>query len=408
MKILQVNCVYQKGSTGKIVYDIHKCLQADGIESVVCYGRGAIINEPNVYKFCSEFESKIYHLLNRFGWLMYAVCPIATWRLIKIIKREQPDVVHIHCINGYCVNVYTLLKYLGKSNIKTIVTHHSEFFYTGNCGHAYECTKFQNESGCYDCQILREATATTLIDRTNKAWNLMKTVFKYFNEENLLFTAVSPWVANRSALSPICNGFRCKFITNGLETEIFHPSTEDDIKKVKKRIPNSNRKIILHVAASFSSNEESFKGGHYIKRLAIQMPEYQFVVVASLVLSTEGLPNNVMVWGRSNGQRELAALYTTADVTVIASKRETFSMITAESLCCGTPVVGFEAGGPESIGLKGYTKFVPYGDVSMLKCTIADFANRCKDPCSISGQAADAYSKEKMSKAYINAYKDIV
>ena len=47
MKVLQVNCVYKKGSTGKIVYDIHTELKYRVIASIVCYGRGKKINEEN-------------------------------------------------------------------------------------------------------------------------------------------------------------------------------------------------------------------------------------------------------------------------------------------------------------------------------------------------------------------------
>lgn len=407
MKVLQVNCVYQKGSTGKIIFDIHKCLQTEGFESVICYGRGAKVREPNVYKFCSELESKVYHLLNKSGWLMYAVCPIATRRLINIIKKERPDVVHLHCINGYCVDIYKLLKFLGQSNIKTVVTHHAEFLYTGNCGHAYECTKFQHELGCHDCSILREATGTDKVDNTNKAWKSMKKAFGYFKKENLIFTAVSPWVVKRSKLSPICNVFRCEFVTNGLDTDIFHPASSEEVAAIKACLPYPDRKIILHVAAAFSSKEGSFKGGHFIKHLAAKMADYLFVVVASYITSTEGLPDNVFVWGRTNRQKELAALYSAADVTVIASKRETFSMITAESLCCGTPLVGFEAGGPESIGLKEYSTFVPYGDEEKLKAAIDCYIDKDWDANVIAEKAAESYAKETMVKGYLNIYKMI-
>ena len=50
MKILQINNVYKKGSTGKITYDIHQGLQKSGIDSVVCYGRGQKVKERYVYK----------------------------------------------------------------------------------------------------------------------------------------------------------------------------------------------------------------------------------------------------------------------------------------------------------------------------------------------------------------------
>ena len=408
MKILQVNCVYQKGSTGKIVYDIHKCLRNEGIDSVVCYGRGVKIDEPNVYKFCTELESKVYHLLNKFGWLMYAVCPIATRNLINIIQKEKPQIVHLHCINGYCVDIYKLLKFLGQSSIKTVVTHHAEFLYTGNCGHAYECTKFQHAPGCYDCQILKEATGTDKVDRTNKAWRSMKKAFSYFKRENLLFTAVSPWVVNRSALSPICNGFECRFVTNGLETNIFFPASVNEVDAIKARLPHPERKIILHVTANFTTSKNNIKGGYYIKHLAEMMPQYQFVVVASYIGNVEGLPDNMFVWGRSNSQKELASLYTTADVTVITSKRETFSMIVAESLCCGTPVVGFEAGGPESIGLKDYSTFVHYGDEEKLKKEIIHYLNKEWDSEVISRKAAEFYSKETMASGYLDVYRSIL
>lgn len=407
MKILQVNCVYKKGSTGKIVYDIHRCLQIGGHESVVCYGRGENINEPFVYKFCSEAESKFYYLLNKFGWLMYAVCPIATRRLIKIIRNERPNVVHLHCINGYCLDIYKLLKFLGQSNIKTIVTHHAEFFYTGNCGHAYECLKFKEESGCSNCPNLKEATGNNRIDNTNNAWKKMQKAFSYFNPENLLFTAVSPWVVYRSQLSPICNKFACFCVANGLETGIFKQATTDEVEGIRARLPHTEGKIILHVSASFTTSKNHIKGGYYIKQLAEEIPQHLFVVVASFFGNIEGLPKNVYVWGRSNGQKELAALYTAADITVIASKRETFSMIVAESLSCGTPVAGFLAGGPESIAIPEFTRFVEYGHLRELKGAVEDLLSNDYNAEEISQKAHEKYSKETMTQGYIKVYKEL-
>ena len=109
MKVLQINCVYKKGSTGKIVEDIHNVLIENGIESVVCYGRGKIINEPGVYKTSTEFEAKLNNLKSRMGGLQYGGCIFATNKLLKIIKKEKPDIVHLHCINGFFVSIYRLV-----------------------------------------------------------------------------------------------------------------------------------------------------------------------------------------------------------------------------------------------------------------------------------------------------------
>lgn len=408
MRVLQINVVYKKGSTGKIIYDIHSCLSDQNIDSIVCYGRGYTINEDNVYKFCSEIESKFYHLLNLFGWLMYAVCPIATRKLINIIKNRQPDLVHIHCINGYCLNIYRLLKFLGKSKIKTIVTHHAEFLYTGSCGHAYECVQFQNKSGCFKCPILGESTCSLWIDRTNEAWRKMKRAFSYFDETNIQFTAVSPWVADRIKLSPICNQIRCKSIYNGVDTQVFKPRDHSEVNEIRRNIPQGYRKVILHVTATFTTDTNNIKGGYYIKRIAEKMPQYLFVVVASNVGTVDSLPDNVRLWGTANKQSELAALYTMADLTVIASRRETFSMIVAESLCCGTPVVGFNAGGPESIAIKEYTSFVSYGDEEQFMSEVERFAESEWNSDRISTQAMILYSKEQMTRQYVSLYKDMI
>ena len=74
MKILQINCVYGYGSTGKIVYDIHHGLQEGGIDSAVCYGRREKVNEPNVYKVCGEFYSKLNNAFSRVTGIMYGGC----------------------------------------------------------------------------------------------------------------------------------------------------------------------------------------------------------------------------------------------------------------------------------------------------------------------------------------------
>ena len=125
MKILQVNNVYNNGSTGKIVHDIHVSLQQRGDQSIVCYGRGEKIVEHDIYKTSSELEAKLNNLRSRLGGLQYGGSFIATRRLIKIIKSEKPDVVHLHCINGFFVNIYRLLNFLKTNDIPTVLTLHA-------------------------------------------------------------------------------------------------------------------------------------------------------------------------------------------------------------------------------------------------------------------------------------------
>ena len=116
------------------------------------------------------------------------------------------------------------------------------------------------------------------------------------------------------------------------------------------------------------------------------------------------VPENVILLGRIQDQKELAKYYSMADVTVLTSKKETFSMVTAESLCCGTPVAGFLAGGPEQIALDQYSRFVQWGDLRQLSAAVETLLERKDSDVRIAECAARAYSKNTMAEGYMALY----
>lgn len=402
MKILQVNCVYKKGSTGKITYDIHSELLKQGIESVVCYGRGEKINEPHVYKTCGEVYSKINHLLSELTGVMYGGCFFSTNKLIKIIKKEKPDVVHLQCINGYFVNIYRLVSWLKKHDIKTVLTLHAEFMYTANCGHALDCDKWQ--TGCGHCPRLKQETKSFLIDGTHKSWMKMKKAFDGFND-NLIVTSVSPWLMERAKLSPILNGKKHEVVLNGVNTDVFHFY---DTAELRSQMGLNGVKVIFHATPSFDDNIKSLKGGYYVLKLAEKMLDenVKFVVAGN---HPDGLkvPPNVILLGKVSDQELLAKYYSMADVTLLTSKKETFSMVTAESLCCGTPVVGFKAGAPEQIAIEEYSEFVTHGDLEALYSATCEMLSKNLSKKEIAHAATVKYSKNTMTNNYLKLYEEI-
>ncbi len=397
MKVMQINCVYNKGSTGKIMCDIHNSLLENQIDSVICYGRGEKTTDKGVYKTCGELYSKINNLLSRISGLMYGGCFFSTNKLISIIKREKPDVVHLHCINGYFVNIYRLVKWLNKSKIKTVLTLHAEFMHTANCGHALDCDKWK--SGCGNCPRLKKETKSWLIDGTHRSFVKMKKAFDGF--ENLIVTSVSPWLMERAKQSPILADKKHTVVLNGLDTNIFKIYDTSDLRE-KHQIAE-NEKVVFHATPFFSDDKDSFKGGYYILELARSLPDVKFIVAGSV---KEGIsvPNNLILLGNVSNQIDLAKYYSLADLTVIASKKETFSMILAEGMACGTPVVGFYAGGPETITIEEYSSFVKYGDFEALKNSTIELLNKSLDKQEISSKAREKYDKRKMTNGYISAY----
>ena len=82
-------------------------------------------------------------------------------------------------------------------------------------------------------------------------------------------------------------------------------------------------------------------------------------------------------------------------------------MPTAESLCCGTPVAGFLAGGPESIAFPEYSSFVQYGDIPHLKAEIRKMLSMKFDSDEMSERAMARYSKSRMASEYLKLINTI-
>lgn len=402
MKVLLLNVNGTSGSTGKIVTDIKSVLETNGHECIICYGANDNISEKGYRRICYEFERRINAGISRITGILHGkFLPFSFWRLKKLVKEWQPDIVHIHCPNGYIIDIFKTLDFLAKSKIKTVLTNHAEFFYTGGCGHAYDCEKWL--VGCNRCSRLKSRLG---LDVSKIEWTGFKKVFDLFDSNNLVVTSVSPWVMHRATKSNTIKRFNNVVVLNGVDTEVFRIRNVSE--NVKGRLPKANP-IVLHVTASFSLEKESIKGGYWIVELAKRMPEINFIIVCSYYHNTKPLPKNVIIWGRTETQIELAELYNAADITVITSKRETFSMIVAESLCCGTPVVGFEAGGPESIAIPEFTKFI-HNNISVLKNEIIRWVNDEKiheQKANIASKAKKKYSKEAMSTHYIEVYKNL-
>lgn len=404
MKVLRVNVVYNRGSTGKTVADLHHMSQKSGYESIVCYGRQPQPEEHNVYKISSELEGKLNVLWNRITGIPYSGAYLATARLIKLILTEKPNVVHLHCINGHFVNIARLLHFLKDNNIPTVLTLHAEFMYTGGCGHAFECEKWK--TGCGRCPRLWDATHAYFFDRTHTTWQRLADAFIGFN--HLIITAVSPWLAERARQSPFLKDKRIIVVENGIDTDqVFRPASFSDLRD-KHQL--ANEKIVLHVTANFSAEYGHPKGGWFVIALAERLIDLKlkFLIVGARD-TQRSLPANMINVGRIEDQHALAAYYSLANLTVITSKRETFSKVCAESLACGTPVVGFKAGGPEIITLNEYSEFVDFGELDALEIAVRNWITKKQNiQHELREKAREHYSREKMSDAYTKIYNMLI
>lgn len=404
MKILIANWVYDWGSTGYIARDLLRELTETGHQVVVATAQNKGKDNPGVYVFTRPSEWKFYWRLHRLGFPKFMGSKVASRRVIRLVNNEKPDVVNLHLLHGNRLDLYYLLRWLGTHNIKTVVTNHAELYYTGNCGHAYECMNWVDRQ-CKGCQNAKKATGSFILANPHLNWKLMKNAFSHFKPENFMFTAVSPWVKERFCQSPIVKGFDCEVVLNGLDTAQFY--LREESKEITNRIGMTD--FLLHVTANFNPElKDDVKGAYYLVKLAEAMPEQTFVIVATSISNAGNLPDNVVLWGKAKDQKELAELYSAARLTVLVSRRETYSMVVAESLCCGTPVVGFKAGGPETIAIPDASLFVGQRDVEGLAKAIRMMMQKDFDRKSISDAAREKYSSATMAKGYLEVYQEVL
>jgi glycosyltransferase involved in cell wall biosynthesis len=287
MKILQINYVCKSGSTGKIAYDLHTYLCAAGHESAIIYGRGALVDDADCLRFAPVWEVYAHAALTRLTGWTGCFSPVATRKLLRFIDKFAPDVVHIHELLAYFVNIAPLMAYLKKQNIKTIWTFHSEFMYTGKCGLAYNCEKWQKE--CGNCPNVRNYPSSLWFDHTKAMFRAKRRLFEDF--QRLTIVTPSEWLAGRVRQS-FLRDKNIIVIPNGIDTNVFNLRITSAL-----RTKYGAQKAVVHVTANF---EDKRKGGSFVLELARRMPDVPFFIVGNKK-PVPNLPPNVCAVGRTEG-----------------------------------------------------------------------------------------------------------
>lgn len=401
MRLLLIDVNYRSSSTGEIVYSLYKGIADETNETAVCYGRGKLVKDKNVYKFGIDIETYFHALLARITGFNGCFSFFSTDRLMKYIKKYKPDIIHIHELHAYFVNIKPLLVYIKKNDIPLVWTFHCEYMYTGKCGHSYECMRFETE--CRDCPALKEYPKSIFFDKTRQMFNTKKEVMR---ELNVNIVTPSQWLADRVKLS-FLKDKNLEVIYNGVNTDIFYYRDDTDIRN-QYQIPAEN-KVVLYVAPDITNER---KGWAWILKLsaAFRNEKITIMLVGSRTAEVR-LAHNMMYLGTVEDKNMLANIYSAADVFLLCSKRETYSMTCAESLCCGTPVVGFKSGAPETVFTSEASCFIDYGDIDSLEEQILKILSQTQnkeDKLELSKWACRQYGNNNMIKSYRKLYERVL
>lgn len=329
------------GSTGGIMMKEHRELLAVGEESYAFWGRGREAENPNEIKFASDSEVKLDVIQTRLDGKAGFHSKVATKRLLTRLDEIKPDVVHLHNLHGYYVNVELLFEWLANHDCNVEWTLHDCWPFTGHCAYFtyVKCAQWQSHCAYGDhCSQLHAYPKT--FSKASCAWNFdaKKRVFNLVPAERMKLITPSQWLADLVGES-FLKGYSVEVRHNTIDTSVFKPTPSD----FRKRYGIGSRFMILGVASPWTER----KGlGDFI-RLADELDseKYAIVLVGLSEKQIKQLPANVVGIQRTESREQLAAIYTAANVFFNPTTEDNYPTVNLEAEACGTPVVTYDTGG---------------------------------------------------------------
>lgn len=332
MKVLIINVDVGTGSVGRIIESIYYGVINSGNQCKIAYGRNAATNIPeqDLYHISNRFDINTHALLSRIFGRSGFYSHTVTKRFLSWIDEYQPDLINIHSLYGYFVNVEILLRYIASKNIRTILTLHSCWDFTGHCCYfdLNKCDKWK--AGCNMCKYIFEYPKSYYIDDTSKNYRKKKEL--YNDIKDLTVVTPSDWMKDLVKQSFLRNK---KVITihNGIDL------TKYTIAKADEKF---DRPTIICVANGWTRR----KGLEDVIELSNVLPQDMGLIVVGVnKKQIKELPSNVQAIERTDSMDELINLYHGSTVFFNPTYEENYPTVNLEAIACGLPVATYNTGG---------------------------------------------------------------
>ncbi|PAU94029.1 glycosyl transferase [Aliifodinibius salipaludis] len=399
MKILQINTTVNTTSTGRIAEEIGQTLQQYGHESYIAYkSLGPAGSSSKLIRIGSKMDVYMHGLKTRIFDRHGFGSTQATQRFLERVKEINPDVIGLHNLHGYYLNIELLFNYLKEIQKPVVWTLHDCWPFTGHCSFFdyVSCEKWKTE--CYDCPLSDKYPASWFLDNSKKNFHQKRELFN--GVDNLTIVTPSHWLANLVEQS-FLSEYPVEVIHNGIDLEQFHPVNTKDIMMQYKL---TGKKVLLGVASVWDRR----KGLKYFVELAKRLnDDFRIILIGLSGDSNHELPENIIAVPRTEDIDELVSFYSVADLFVNPTLVDNFPTTNLEALACGTPVVTFNTGGsPEAIdGKTGWV--VEKSNTDELYNSIQKYfkndlkinSDYCRERCM------QLFNKEDRYKDYLNLYR---
>lgn len=322
--------------------------------------------------------------------------------LRKVLKRERPDIVHVHWVHSGAIDLREL-HFFGKTPI--LWTMHDNWLFTGGCHMNYGCEQYK-----VDCSRCPQLFRIPLLDSSSKY--VLRRKVHAFTGLNLTPVALNSRYLAMLKQSRLPGKDNAVLMKNIVDTSKFY------------EIPELGDTDSINIAIGANSlNTDINKGFDLfvegIKWLSRKLGKNEKVTINMFgdnkVVSQEltNLVNiNVNSFGTLHNESQINEIVNKSDVFVCSSRQENLSNAIIEAMAAGCPVVAFDVGGnPDIIKHKINGFLAPPYDVEELArgihyCCLEE--NKARLSSNAKSFVIENFSEELIVKEYLSLYKSLI
>jgi glycosyltransferase involved in cell wall biosynthesis len=328
---------------------LHERLLAVGVRSrILCQFDAPDRPEIDVVPRWSRLDMQIRRLTMRLG--LNDIHRVSSPLIAQHPFYRDADVVHFHGIHSGFLS-YLALPTLTRHK-PAVFTLHDLWALTGHCTFPQDCERWR--SGCGRCPY-PDAPPAVQRDATFIEWRLKRWAY---SRSRLAIIALNQRHAEY-ARQGLLGRFPIHCIPNGIDINLFRPQDRSRCRSALG-IP-LDRHVMMFAALGLNQKR---KGGDLLIAALQHLPEairsnLTLLLVGgggAAIREAIGIPSVDL--GIVEQPETMAAAYAAADLFVSPTRGETFSLVLAEAMACGTPLVAFDVGGVPALVRPGVTGYL--------------------------------------------------
>ena len=396
MRAAFVNSIIGTGSTGRIVYQLSKI---PGVQGRIYYGRKENHTDADAFRV-TKFMGNAEHAVFTFLSDRQGFCNTEeTERMVENLKAFRPDLIHLHNLHGYYLNVEVLFHYLKTIDTPVIWTMHDCWAFTGHCAHFQYvgCERWKTE--CAHCPGLSQYPVTWNGAHVTRNYEQKKALFNSLKPGQMTIVTPSIWLREQVKQS-FLKDQRIIQISNGIDLACFHPETS----AFRSSHSMEGDFVMLAVANPWTRE----KGLADLQKLAGMLKQNQKLIIVGTTKKQASRFHDlsqVLCIPHTESVQELVQIYSAADVLLNTTYQDTFPTVNIEAQACGCPVITYQTGGSTEMLTKKTGIVVERGNPDALNDAVQALASGKivlkRSDCMIHAQR---YSKDAMLGAYRSLY----